>query len=80
MASNNPWVSIKQPVSVWDKPLKADFKSLFKSLSKAVIHGVTGRWDNLASDAVDALAAVGFEEDPRQLAWLLIRRALILQW
>jgi hypothetical protein len=41
-----------------------------------VIHGITGKWDSLASDAVDALSAIGFEEDPGHLAWLLIRRAL----
>ncbi len=65
-----------KPVSVWNKPLKADFKSLFKALSKAVGHGVTGKWDELAADAAESLSAIGFETDPGQLAWLLIRRSL----
>ena len=49
----------KKPVSVFDKPLKADFKQLFKSLCKGVGHGVAGNWAELGSDTVETLSAVG---------------------
>lgn len=67
---------LTRPVSVWNKPLNADFKALFKALSKAALHGGTGSWTDAAADVNDALTAVGFDDDPGQVAWLLIRRAL----
>ena len=69
-------LTITKPVSAWNKPLRVDYKQVFKALSKATLHGVTGDWTNLASDAVDVAVATGFKEDPKQLAWLLIQRAL----
>lgn len=66
----------KKPVSVFDKPLKADFKQLFKSLCKGVGHGVAGNWAELGSDTVETLSAVGLTTEPGELAFLLIRRSL----
>jgi uncharacterized protein YjbI with pentapeptide repeats len=74
---NQLYVPVTKPISVWNKPLKADFKEFFTAISKAVIDVVVGKWDSAAANTVDALAAVGFEEEPGQIAWLLIRRALI---
>ncbi len=69
-------LSLSQPVAVWNKPLKANFKDLFKALGKGVVDGVTGQWGGLVKDLVDVSVAVGLANDPEQIAWLLIYRAL----
>ncbi|MEO1646371.1 MAG: hypothetical protein AAFR67_14355, partial [Chloroflexota bacterium] len=71
-----PFESVKKPISAWEKPLEADGKKFFQSLTKAAIDGTVGKWDSAASDVVDALQAVGFKSDAGQLAWLLIRTAM----
>src|ERR1044071_138466 len=66
----------KKPVSVLFKPVKADFKDLFKALAKGVGHTATGKWIELGGDAVEALSALGLATEPGELAFLLIRRSL----
>jgi uncharacterized protein YjbI with pentapeptide repeats len=77
MTSQSPWVPVTKPVAFWNKQLDTDFKEFFKSLSKAIIHGSVGKFDNAAFDVGDAASAVGLMNEPGQLAWLLIRNALI---
>lgn len=68
---------LKKPVSVWNKPLKADFKTLFKTVGKAGVDAATGNWIGLSKDGVDTLAAIGLESNgPAELAWELIYNAL----
>jgi uncharacterized protein YjbI with pentapeptide repeats len=67
---------VSKPVSVWNRPLKANFKDLFKALGKGVIDGAIGKWDGVASDVVEASVAVGLAAEPGQTAWLLIYRSL----
>ncbi|PZV07571.1 MAG: hypothetical protein DCF22_21805 [Leptolyngbya sp.] len=67
---------IKKPVSVWNKPLKANFKDVFKALGKGAINGATGNWTGLAGDVLDAGVAIGLDNNPGQVAWLLIYRSL----
>src|SRR4051794_29178555 len=68
---------VTKPISIWNKPLKTDFKALFKTLSKAALHAATGKWPDLAGDLTDAASAANLGPDqPAELAWLLIRRAL----
>jgi NACHT N-terminal Helical domain 3 len=76
MTSSSHGLSIKKPISLWNTPLKADFKELFKGLSKIVIMGIAGNWAEATQGTAEALSAVGFEHEPGQVAWLLIRRAL----
>ncbi len=76
MGNNSIGIAGKKPVSAWNKPLKVDFKTLFKSLTKAVGHGVTGNWLQLSQDAAEMATAVGFEKDVAQVTWLLIYRSL----
>jgi len=73
----SPKLKAKKPVSVFFKPVKADFKDLFKALAKGVGHTATGKWIELGADAVEALAALGVATEPGELAFLLIRRSLI---
>lgn len=76
MPKTSSSLPLTKPVAVWNKPLKADFKDLFKALGKSLAAATTSNWPAAANAAVDALAAVGFEKDAGQTAWLLIRRAL----
>ena len=68
--------SIARPISVWNKPLDADFRQMFRALSKVAVLGFSAQWDRAALGASEALQAVGLKDDPPRLAWLLIRRAL----
>jgi uncharacterized protein YjbI with pentapeptide repeats len=68
---------VKQPVSVWNRPLQADGKGIFKALGKGVAHWASGQWAALGADAVEGLTAVGLGQDAGELAWLLLRRALL---
>ncbi|MEM9542919.1 MAG: pentapeptide repeat-containing protein, partial [Cyanobacteria bacterium P01_E01_bin.42] len=74
MSSEEIWAS--KPVKFWNKPLKVDFKDLFKALSKAAIDTTTGQWVALAKDLVDTSVALGLGDDREQVAWLLIYRSL----
>src|SRR5579885_2923792 len=79
MPEVDPGFSVKKPVSVWNRPLKADGKGIFKSLGKAVLHGATAQWTSLGADAVEGLSAVGVSgKATEERAWLLLRRALLV--
>nr|WP_199299903.1 pentapeptide repeat-containing protein [Trichocoleus sp. FACHB-262] len=45
-------------------------------MGKGAINGVTGNWTGLAGDVLEAGVAVGLDDDPGQVAWLLIYRSL----
>ena len=78
MPGIDPAFPVKRPISVWNRPLKADFKGLFGALGRGALHGFTGQWTDLGSDAVDAAAALGIDSrDAPQLGWLLLRRSLL---
>ncbi len=72
----NPKLRARKPKNVFKKPLSGDFKELFKALSKGVVHGVSGKWEERGSDTVEALSAIGLENKPEELAFLLIRRSI----
>ena len=74
--SNTHGLQVKKPISVWNQPLKANFKDLFKSLTKAAISSATFNWVEAGKNAADALTAVGLEKDAGQIAWLLIYRSI----
>lgn len=78
MAKSNPKLKTKRPVNVFFKPLKADFKDLFKALAKGIGHTAGGKWAELGADAVEALSAIGLTTEPGELAFLLIRRSITL--
>ena len=74
----SPKLKVKKPVSVLFKPVKADFKDLFKALAKGVGHTATGKWIELGGDAVETLSALGLTTEPGELVFLLIRRSLTM--
>jgi NACHT N-terminal Helical domain 3 len=73
---NKSGLKVRKPVSVLNRPLKADFGGLFKALANALAHSLTLKWEELLPDLAAASAALGLREEPAQLAWLLIRRSL----
>ena len=74
----SPKLRVKTPVPVLFKPVKVDFKDLFKAFAKGVGHTATGKWVELGADAVEAMSALGLTTEPGELAFLLIRRSLTL--
>ncbi len=76
MVKSNPKLKATKPKNIFKKPLHADFKELFKALSKGIGHTATGKWDEIATDTVEALSAIGLATEPGELAFLLIRRSL----
>ncbi|MEH2199281.1 pentapeptide repeat-containing protein [Nostoc sp.] len=74
---NTSGFSVSKPVALWNKPIKADFKELFKSLGKVAIDGALGKWEEVAKGALDATAALGLADAPEEVAWLLIYRSLV---
>jgi uncharacterized protein YjbI with pentapeptide repeats len=76
MAKSNPKIKATKPKNVFMKPLQADFKELFKALSKGIGHAACGKWEEIGADAVETLSAIGLETEPGELAFLLIRRAI----
>jgi DNA replication protein DnaC len=75
--SNKHGLQVKKPVSVWNQPLKTNFKELFKSLSKAVAQTTLKNWGLAITSAVDAVSAIELKDDAEGTAWLLIYRSLI---
>ncbi len=73
----NPKLKIIRPKNFLTKPLKADYKELFKALSAGIGNTIFGKWAELGGNAGEALAAIGISTDPGELAYLLIRRSII---
>jgi hypothetical protein len=76
MSEADPRLTAKKPISMLNKPLKAEFKPLFKALSKGITHVAIGKWEELGSDTVEALSALGLKTDPGELAFLLVQRSM----
>jgi uncharacterized protein YjbI with pentapeptide repeats len=74
--SKHVGLSIKKPVSLFNKALHLDFKKFFKSLGKAAVYGFAGDWQKAATSTIDAISAVGLAKNWAENAWLLIYRSL----
>ena len=75
--AENLGLDLKKPISVWNKPLKVNFKDLFKAVGKLGVDAATGKWEGVAKDTVETLAAVGLGSNtPEEQAWALIYNAL----
>jgi uncharacterized protein YjbI with pentapeptide repeats/adenylate kinase family enzyme len=74
--NNQSGFSISKPVKFWNKPLKADFPELFRSLGKCAVDSLSRNWGEAAKDTVEVTAAVGLETTPEEKAWTLIYNSL----
>ena len=72
----NGELSVKKPAKVLNKKLQTNLKDLFLKLGSAAIHGTFGNLPGVGVDMVGALAALGLQDEPGEIAWLLIYRSL----
>jgi uncharacterized protein YjbI with pentapeptide repeats len=72
----NPNLVATEPKSLLQKPVTLDGKKIFAALAKSALHGVTGKWEELAADTVEALDSLGLSSDPGELAFLLVKRSI----
>ena len=73
MPKSNPKLKATKPKSVFEKSFQVDLKGLFKSLSKGIVHTACGKWEEVGTDAVETLSAIGLATEPGELAFLLIQ-------
>ena len=76
MSESHAQMHIEKPVNIFSKPLKADIKALLKALSKGIGHTAVGKWEELGTDSMEAISAIGLNTDPEELAFVFIRRSL----
>jgi len=76
VVTNKSAAAIAKPKSMWKRKVKFNFVPLFKSLGKAAAHTVSLKFDELGADAADAVASLGLEVPPEELAFVLLQRAL----
>ncbi|MBE9042312.1 pentapeptide repeat-containing protein [Oscillatoriales cyanobacterium LEGE 11467] len=77
MIRNSKIRAVRKQIIDWNRPLKSSFKLVFKALTQSVLEDSLDRGDNIKSELVDESAAVIWQSDISQIAWLLIYRALI---
>jgi uncharacterized protein YjbI with pentapeptide repeats len=73
--ATSPNQKVTKPKALIGRSLAVDSKDLIKSLGKGVSHFVQGKWEDVASDSVDAVKALGIGTEPPAIAYILIRRA-----
>ncbi len=76
MSSNQHGLNVTKPVSLLNRAISFSFKDFFKSATKAVINGATGKFPEALRDVTDALASVRLSQDCGEVAWVLIQRSL----
>jgi hypothetical protein len=71
-------LKIEKPKSVFERTFQVDYKSLFKSASKGIIHAAArGNLEEAAIDATEIISSLGLKaDDPSELAFLLIIRSM----
>ncbi len=75
--TSEPGLPISKPTPVLKKSIKVNFKEFSKALGKGIIDLSFGKWDSLAGDGVEALAALGLAANVEEVAWLLVYRSLL---
>lgn len=70
-------LSAIEPKSIWTQPLILDTKSLSLSFIKGIGHLISGKFDDLADDGVEALNSLGIEsKTPETLIYSLLQRSI----
>lgn len=72
----SPGISIKKPVSIWNKEINVEFRELFDALAKALLSASVGAFNSSITSLVDSVAAFKTVKDPGILTWLLIYRSI----
>lgn len=66
----------EKPASVWNKPLKLNFKDFFKGLTGSVADVALGKIDSLPKDIEEIVSSIGLKTTPEERAWLLTYRSI----
>ena len=69
-------ILVQKTILRLNKTIGVNFRDLFKAVGKAIADYSFGKWNFVAKDGIDALAAFGLQQDAGHLAWLLIYRSL----
>jgi hypothetical protein len=77
MESKKQGLSLKRPVSVWNKPIRIRPRETLVGLAKAAVNGAKGEFDDAFEGLADAFVGTDLEDDAGQLAWTLIYAALM---
>jgi uncharacterized protein YjbI with pentapeptide repeats len=76
VSSNRHGLNVTRPVNALNRAIRFSFRDLFKSATKAVVSGATGKFGDALGGVTDALASVELPQDCGEVAWLLIQRSL----
>lgn len=68
---------IEKRVSVLNRECEIDYKGLFIHLGKAVVKGSFGKVSDSFEHIIEAATAIGLQDKPEQIAWVLISKALM---
>ena len=72
-----PGLKATKPKSVFERSFQIDYKGVFKSVSKGIIHVASGKVEEACIDATETLSSLGLKtEDPGELAFHLINLSL----
>ena len=74
--NTTPGLTVKRPVAIWNKPINLSVKNLFTGLGKMATSGVMLDGKGVADSAIDLLKDAGLQDQPEQLAWVLIYQSL----
>jgi uncharacterized protein YjbI with pentapeptide repeats len=77
MSTNKYGINVTRPISALNRSIKFSYKDFFKSISKAILKGVGGNYQQALGDVVDALSSVQLRQEIGEVAWLLIQRSLL---
>lgn len=64
-----------KPITEWNKSLRLDVFSIFKSLSNIAAQGAIQNWSGVANSIIDLASAVSLAKTIEEVAWLLIVRS-----
>lgn len=69
-------LTIKKPVSVWNRELSIIPRDFFCSLGKAAISGAVSDYKGAADNLLDAIKDIALQDQPAYAAWLLVYKSL----
>jgi hypothetical protein len=70
-------ITLKKPVSVWNRDLSISPKSFFGSLGKAAISGAVLDSKGVAENLLDSIQSLSPQDKPAYAAWLLVYKSLL---
>jgi uncharacterized protein YjbI with pentapeptide repeats len=68
---------VKKPISALDTALTMSWRDAVKSIGKTIVHVISGKFTELPGDLAEFGTSIGLIQDQGEVAWLLIRRALL---